>query len=225
MAVFKLGAFITDIVGSIGGTTFKRGPGSQIIMNKNFGASYNKLIQNKQLNPIATIWKNWNLLSSSLRSLWDDEALNFEFPDKFGTMKNLTGRQLFSKLNIQLLPVGLYNDDPTGITSVINLGTISNFFIDPINSTARFDLDNLGSPINYTVQCEVTLGFLRSPTFTRRKVIYYDSANLAGTIDLDFQFFENFPYYSTLYNARLYVTFFNDWGFKSAPIYLNGVNI
>lgn len=225
MAIFKLGVIITDIAGSIGGTVFKRGQTAGVLYNKGKAASKNILYQNAQLNPIASIFKKWGLLSPALQSDWNAAALLFLFPDKFGTMRNLKGRQLFTKLNIQLLPVGLYNDDPAGITSVVNSMTISNGIIDVANQLVNFDTYVAAGTVNYLVSAEITQNFLRSPTFTRRKVLYYDSTSGTSSTEFGFQFFNEFPYFDANYVGRIYVDTINDFGFKGVPIYLNTTTI
>ena len=225
MAIFKLGAIVTGIVGSIGGTNFKRGANNLIMTNKSFGGSRNKLLQNKQLNPIANLFKSWGFLSSVLQQTWIDEALNFQFPDKFGVQKNLTGRQLYTKLNIQLLPVGLYNDDASGMTSVVGELGLSNALIDPAIQTASFDYFLASGSVSYMVSAEITNNFLRAPSFTRREVIYFDDATGTGTADFGAQFFAKFPQFDITYVARFYVDTINGFGFKGAPLFINAVTV
>ena len=225
MAIFKLGAFVTAIVGSVGGTNFKRGTNNAIVTNKSFGGSRNTLLQNRQLNAIASIFRKWKFLSPALQDTWIAEALNFQFPDKFGVQKNLTGRQLFSKLNIQLLPIGLYNDDATGMTSVVGVLGISNCLIDPSETTASFDFFLASGTVEYMVSAEIAIGILRSPSFTKREVIYYDEAMGTGTSEFGVQFFAKFPQFDETYVARIYVETINNYGFKGAPIFINASTI
>ena len=225
MAIFKLGAIVTGIVGSIGGTTFKRGANNLIVTNKSFGGSRNKLLQNRQLNPIANLFKSWGFLSGVLQQTWIDEALNFQFPDKFGVQKFLTGRQLYTKMNIQLLPVGLYIDDATGMTSVVGELGISNCLIDPSETTANFDFFLAAGTVSYMVSAEITNNFLRAPSFTRREVIYYDDATGTGSVEFGVQFFAKFPQFDESYVARIYVDTINGYGFKGAPIFINASTV
>ena len=59
MATFKLGAIITDIAGSIGGTTLKRNGSYKVIMNKSSGSAYSPLLQNRALSYLGSIFKAW----------------------------------------------------------------------------------------------------------------------------------------------------------------------
>jgi hypothetical protein len=225
MAIFKLGAVVTAIVGSIGGTTFKRGKNNLIVMNKSFGGSKNKLLQNAQLNPIARIFKLWTGLDSAIKTDWNNAAAIFLFPDKFGVEKHLSGRELFIKLNIQLLPVGIYIEDPVGITSDIGDVTFSNVLVDVSNQTLTFDTFTTGMFTLFTVQAEINLGPLASPVFSRREIIYNSQASGSTPEEIGAQFFGKFPYYDNNYNARLYFTLYNVFGFKSVPTYINALNV
>jgi len=225
MAIFKLGAIVTGIVGSIGGTNFKRGANNLIVTNKSFGGSRNKLLQNRQLNPIAKLFKSWGYLSEVLQQTWIDEALNFQFPDKFGVQKNLTGRQLYTKMNIQLLPVGLYIDDASGMTSVVGVLGISNALIYPGTQEASFDYFLASGSVAIMVSAEITNNFLRAPSFTRREIIYTEDAMGTGTVDFGAQFFAKFPQFDSTYVARIYVDTINGYGFKGAPIFINASTV
>ena len=101
MATFKLGAIITDIAGSIGGTTLKRNGSYKVIMNKSSGTPYSRSLNNPSLQYLPYIFKSWSHLSDAEKAAWKEQALLYTFPDKFGTLRNLSGRQLFVKLNAQ----------------------------------------------------------------------------------------------------------------------------
>ena len=101
MATFKLGAIITDIAGSIGGTTLKRNGGYKVMMNKSSGTPYSRSYNNPSLQYLPFIFKSWSRLAEEEKKAWEQQALLYTFPDKFGTLRTLSGRQLFVKLNAQ----------------------------------------------------------------------------------------------------------------------------
>lgn len=107
MASIKLGAIITDIAGSIGGTTFRRTPRGIIAYNKQGTQIKSAFAPNSVKAQLGNIFKSWGLLSPSEKEFWAEQALLFQFPNKFGQLVNLTGRQFFTKLNAQLIPVNL----------------------------------------------------------------------------------------------------------------------
>jgi hypothetical protein len=130
MATIKLGAIVTDIAGSVGGSTFRRG--------SNFIALYNK--QRRQIKSVASpfsrlgalsnVVKTWSYMEQTDRDSWELVAGDYRFPGKFGGDKILTARQLFTKLNGQLLPTGTINLNATGISDTVTVPLISSVVSD-----------------------------------------------------------------------------------------------
>lgn len=221
MAIFKLGAIVTGIVGSIGGTTFKRSAGNLVMSKKSFGGSKTKLLQNKQLNSIGQIFKKWSLLTSGLRADWEAKALLFTFPDKFGILKYLTGRQLFTKLNVQLLPLGSFYDNPAGMTSDISLISLSSMVINVGSGTAQLIMDDYPEDTFALVSVQVSANNILNPLFSKRKILAIKEYNGLDNLDFGTEFFAEYPYFDTNYKAIVYVTAMNPYGFKSAPYFIN----
>jgi len=222
MAIFKLGAMVTDIVGSIGGTTFRRGSQNSAVYNKSNGASRSLLKKNLQLGPIAKIFRQWRELSPEIKSTWTAAALLYQFPDKFGVLKNLTARQLFTKLNIQLLVVNssvLQGDDIDNNTAIIE---IQNFDIDSNLASAELQIGVLSFASWVLVQIEVSKNKLFAPTFTRRKVSAFMWVENGGGFDIINQLIAQYPYIDNTYNVRAFVTPMNYYGFKGATVYQDG---
>ena len=106
MAVIKLGSIVTDIAGSIGGTTFRRTSTGHAVYNKQGRQVKSAFSKASRKNQLGNIFSNWYNLSESEREQWALNASTYPLKDKFGNTKYLTGRQLFTKLNAQLLPAG-----------------------------------------------------------------------------------------------------------------------
>lgn len=144
MATIKLGAIITSIAGSVGGSTFRRGSNFISIYNKQNRQSKSSSNVNSRIGQISHIVKLWSGLSQLDRESWESESRRFIFLDKFGNEKTLTGRQLFNKLNGQLLPAGGFNSNASRIDSTVSVpliktiecslshGVINIVFINPI---------------------------------------------------------------------------------------------
>ena len=106
MAVIKLGSIVTDIAGSIGGTTFRRTGTGHAVYNKQGRQVKSAFAPASRKNALGNIFANWYLLSESEQNQWNTNASTYPLKDKFGNTKYLTGRQLYTKLNAQLLPAG-----------------------------------------------------------------------------------------------------------------------
>lgn len=163
MAVIKLGAIVTGIAGSIGGTTFRRTREGLSAMNKSGGPSRNRARQNSILNTLRARIQAWTDLTPITRGDWNDAAPLFQFPDKFGDLKTLTGRQLFIKLSTRAQLIEEPIPDPNSLDAVI-----------PFINSASFTIGVLaGVPQgNIAVQAQDPLFFVfgfqrvRSTTFS-----------------------------------------------------------
>lgn len=121
MATIKLGAIISSIAGSIVGTTFRRGNNFTSIYNKQGKQMKSKNSVYNKINKISNIVKTWSYMSQDYRDTWVLIAQNFTFKDKFNNPKTLTARQLFIKLNSQLIPTNTINLDASRINNIVNL--------------------------------------------------------------------------------------------------------
>ena len=110
MAVIKLGSIITDIAGSIGGTTFRRTSTGHAVYNKQGRQVKSAFAKASRKNELGNIFSSWYNLTESERNQWAYNASVYPLKDKFGNTKYLTGRQLFTKLNAQLLPANELSD-------------------------------------------------------------------------------------------------------------------
>ena len=216
MATFKLGAIITDIAGSIGGTTLKRNGSYKVIMNKSSGTPYSRSYNNPSLQYLPFIFKSWSRLDDAEKAAWKEQALLYTFPDKFGTLRTLSGRQLFVKLNAQR-----WLDTPT----FVDVSTISSFtevftlgYVDYQPFAPYFHLtvdgDYLGFQ-KYYVSLEISLQPLRAPSFITRKTIGIYNVAAGGGINILPDILKAYPFFNKNYNARLYICAVNNSGFKS----------
>jgi hypothetical protein len=226
MATFQLGAIVTAIAGSIGGTTLKRNGGYKVMMNKSSGTPYSRSYDNPALYYLPFIFKSWATASQVERDGWNALALTYTFPDKFGTLRNITGRQLFIKLNSQgwALNKALMNFDE--VTAVLPEWSIDTVFFDPELDSFTFSVNNSNTGDNYYyLYLELSLNQLQAPTFISRKVI--NVATIAGNsaVNIINAVREAYPYFNNKYYYRLYVQQVNTSGFKSVMQYSEGVPI
>ena len=226
MATFKLGAIITDIAGSIGGTTLKRNGAYKVIMNKSSGTPYSRSYNNPSLQYLPFIFKSWSRLSDEEKSAWQEQALLYTFPDKFGTLRTLSGRQLFVKLNAQRwLDTPSFVDVST-ISSFTEVFTLDYVFFNPNEPRLYFNITgNYSGNQKYYVSLEISLQPLRAPSFISRRVIgIYELGALSGANIIE-DVLKTYPFFNENYNARLYICAVNNSGFKSVyqykEMYLN----
>lgn len=216
MATFKLGAIITDIAGSIGGTTLKRNGSYRVIMNKPSGTTYSRLLQNRAISYLGSIFKAWTFLDTTVKEAWNTAALSYTFPDKFGALRNLTGRQLFIKLNSQNYVNDTTIINPADVNSDVPVFVLEEFIYTEHDGQLVVTTSNASTLYGaYLYMFEVSLKPLHAPTFIAREVVdrYTDSANFSRNVTAVFM--AKFPYWTPHYNARVYVTTMNNVGFRS----------
>jgi len=139
MANIKLGSIVTGIRGSIGGTTFRRTPSGHIAYNKQQRQLKSASSSSSQRIVIGAVMQSWGNLSEALRESWKSQAALFPVKDKFGTDKFLTGRQLYIKLNTQLVPVS---------GSITNPVLLSTELAYPVIRSLRINLSNEEATLN-----------------------------------------------------------------------------
>ena len=110
MAVIKLGSIVTDIAGSIGGTTFRRTSTGHAVYNKQGKQVKSAFAKASRKIELGNIFSSWYNLTENEREQWALNASVYPLKDKFGNTKYLTGRQLYTKLNAQLLPANRTSD-------------------------------------------------------------------------------------------------------------------
>ena len=184
------------------------------MQNKSKGGSKNVLLLNKQLPRLKTFIQEWSLLNSVLRNSWNAQALNFEFVDKFGDLKNLTGRQFFIKQANYCYNVGLPIPEPATLSSVVTDTTANDLDLQ-LYSTAYLLFPQMYADTYFTVQIEILKNEAIKPTFNNRFIIFGGVQGLSKELDFGAIFWERYPYLKVGQLVRAYYTSYNSSGFKS----------
>ena len=95
MAIAKYGGIVTEIRGSIGGTTFRQGASVGTMYNKSSGASKSKNALQTNIRETGNFIADWVDKTPAERTAWNTEASNFTRVNRFGQTLNYTGRQLY----------------------------------------------------------------------------------------------------------------------------------
>jgi hypothetical protein len=103
MANIELGAIITDIQGSVGGSTFRRTPRGLIMYNKQGTQIKSAFAKASRKNQLGVIFSTWQNLSEETKEYWNYQATLYPQKNKFGGDVYLSGRQFFTKLSAQML--------------------------------------------------------------------------------------------------------------------------
>jgi len=114
MARVTYGSSITELTGSIAGTTFQRNFSGTIARSKpNKIINPSNLLGSKQLGLSALI-SSWNQLSSDQKSGWNDLAAAHSHTNPWGNVKKISGFQWFmsNNLNLAAINAGRVGDAP-----------------------------------------------------------------------------------------------------------------
>jgi hypothetical protein len=224
MAIFKLGAIVTEVAGSIGGTVLKRGANNYVMQNKPLKASKQNLLSNNRLGAIGQIFSLWNYLSDSEREAWNLQATMQTFPNKFGDAKYLTGRQLFSKVNISGIVSGNQVIDPTGYNKITPSIVFSLALILWEDSILLITLD-LGTPTAFVqLSAEFSKNNLPSASFTTRKTFFAGEFSDAVAQNVGPALFAEYPFLDSSYNLRIYASTVNEFNYPSPQIFTTPVS-
>lgn len=219
MAVFQLGALVTEIVGSIGGTTFKRQGSSRVMMRKSNGASRAQVLQNPRLGLNASIFRSWSTLPNAEKVAWNSIAAANKVDDKFGNPVNISGVAFQRKMLLQVQYLG-FTPDVYNWDNKVN--TISFFNVPAINwtnSTFEIIFDCLNGPTLIALAVVYSLQPLQEPNFILRGVFFSSEFENQQSYDLFDEMTSFYGINDSAYVLGLYAYVFTPSGMVGTPIF------
>lgn len=106
MALIKLGAFVTEISGKIGGTIFSRSKGGAYAKNRVIPTNPQTQAQQLVRQVFGAIAQAWRGLTGAQRLSWDAAVDDYPYQNRLGEQKTLSGVGLHQQLNLNLNSVG-----------------------------------------------------------------------------------------------------------------------
>lgn len=218
MAIFLLGAIVTEIVGSIGGTTFKRQGSSRVMMRKSNGASRASVQQNPRLVQNSFIFKKWRNLSGAAQNAWNSIAASNKVLNKFGAPVNISGVAFQRKSDMQVNFLGFV---PNPLVWNSDINTFSFLGVPEINWTnstfeVAFNLPEGNTFI--ALALEYTLGFLGETSYNFRQIYFSAEFEDTVTVDMFDEMFTTYGINDSAYTLRLYAYAFTSSGVVSPVI-------
>lgn len=186
MATISFGGGVSEIRGSVNGTTFSRNANGAIMRNRTTPINGRTAKQVAVRGALASIASGWRSLTDVQRQSWIDGAPNYPYTNRLGQPSQYTGQQLYMKLNQSLaqigagplvtcpLPVGL---DNSTLTTVV------------FDDTPAFEFTwagSLGATNSLQVFCSgpVSTGVMRINSTSLKLVGTYDAADAATGVDI-----------------------------------------
>ena len=106
MAKIKFGMFMTDARGKVGGQVFSKNRGGAYVRTKVTPANGQTARQSYVRQLLGAISQSWSGLTQSARDSFDGAVAQWSKTDIFGDIRNPTGKNLFTRLNINLANSG-----------------------------------------------------------------------------------------------------------------------
>ena len=223
MATFKLGAIITDVAGSIGGTTIRRTPNGHAMYNKQGTQIKSAFAEKNKRVQLSSVFSSWARLSEAEQTRWKDLAVLYPQKDKFGGLKQLTARQFYTKLNAQLVPVGAYVNlgefDPT-----ISEAVVTSVVLDANSEAFAFTLDQTIKNFYFMVSVYRVRSKRGVKPHAHFRRTYAQLQPDTTTIDIWDAFTEQFNIYSPGDNFGVNIQIMSQSGFLS-PVQVFSVSI
>jgi hypothetical protein len=215
MANIKLGAIITDIAGSVGGSTFRRTPRGIILYNKQGRQIKSAFSKRAVKNHLGAILSGWSLLDGPTRSDWEDLAPLYPQKNKFGDDIVLSGRQFYTKLNTQLIPVRA-SVDLADFDDVVYLGVVESvdtnileeeFFVRCTENLEKFYVLVSVYPLRFGANSRPSKSAFRT---------YADKPGSTSEVNIFSEFVEQFKNYKVGQTYGVNIKIMNTSGFQTS---------
>lgn len=103
MAKALMGAIVVKLAGKLNGHCFRVYGNTQVLQQKGLPPRKLNITVNGAMPVIRDIFAKWITLDAVGRTKWKNLALLYPFSDRWGNPKYLSGRQFFTKMNINAI--------------------------------------------------------------------------------------------------------------------------
>ena len=148
-AVIKLGAFMTDLRGKVGGTIFSKNKGGAYAKNRVIPNNPKTTAQTSVRGVFGYLSSNWRVLTESSRDAWRGLATQLSFQNKVGDAINISGLALYQKFNGNLNTIGrapiIVPQPLEGTTAIALNGVVVSVDVDQVG--INLDAQELTVPV------------------------------------------------------------------------------
>jgi len=106
MALIKFGMVVTDARGKLGGQVFSKNKGGAYVRTKVTPVNAQTAAQTSSRQLLSQFSSEWKALTQAQRDAWNAAAPNFPGTNVFGDAVVKSGKNLFTRLNVNLTLVG-----------------------------------------------------------------------------------------------------------------------
>jgi hypothetical protein len=192
MAKIKFGMMMTDARGKLGGQVFSKNRAGAYIRTKVTPTNPQTSAQAQVRSNLATLSTGWNSLTAPQIAQWNGSVEDWASTDVFGDIKKPTGKNLYVKLNVNLL-----NSGQSAIVTPpakIELPALVDIAVDVTIATGTLEIDGLPVFADGVYQVEACAPVPRGVNFVKNKfrVISYETQATAGVVDVSTAYINRF---------------------------------
>lgn len=107
MALVKFAPLISEVRGAVGQVVFSRNTYSAYVRDRVIPANPNTVAQQTARAFVTTVSQGWSALTEPQRIEWRERAIDFSRKNIFGDETKLSGYNLFCKLNVNRVKLGV----------------------------------------------------------------------------------------------------------------------
>ena len=180
MAKLKFGMVVTGASGKLGGHVFARNRGGAYARSKVTPVNPQTVYQQGARTTLSNFSQAWRGLTQAERDAWNAAVTDYARTDIFGDLRNPTGKNLYTLLNINLDLIGI-----SPISSPLQPTAIGSYSITGVSiavGTSQFDVSFVGSHNNQRVLIEATDPLSAGVSFFKNRFrVISDIAGNAGS--------------------------------------------
>lgn len=185
MTKVKFSALVSDMRNKLNGSVLSKNRAGNYIRNKTTPVNPQTAFQQAIRQQLGSLSQQWRGLTQSQRQGWINSAPNFPYYDIFGDRRELDGKSLFVKLNMNLLNAGqaVINDAPLpGSVPEIAFTT----GVAQVGGAVSVTINQATIPAGFAVQVHVTPPIPASINFVknRYRLLTSSTSATAGVITL-----------------------------------------
>lgn len=218
MAKIKFGMMMTDARGKLGGQVFSKNRSGAYIRTKVTPVNPQTVAQSAVRSNLGTLSSMWSGLSAAAIAGFNSAVEDWQTTDIFGDLKKPTGKNLFVKLNLNLL-----NNGQVPIQAVpekIEMPNLSEFEVVKAVGLNTINISGLPNVIDGVYQVEATPILPNGVSFVknRLRVISTVSASSSFPIDISSQWISKYGAIEDNANVSFRIRYIGVNGQASTPI-------
>lgn len=180
MAKIKFGMVVTDARGKLGGQVFSKNRSGAYVRTKVTPVNPATAAQTSVRSSFGAISQAWSALTEAQRIGFNDAVQNWATTDIFGDLKNPTGKNLFLRLNQQLVQSGQAQITDAPAKKEMVEGIITSVAV--LTVSVEIEPDNIYSGADANVMVFATPKLTAGTTFVKNKLRLIHTS-LASTLD------------------------------------------